>query len=302
MSVQRQRSSDPLRAMHERAGAAGAECLATEWLGSNHRYRFRCPLGHEWSRTSRAQNKNPRCLHCSRAEASLAQRAPDIFGRIVQAAKDRGGACKSGSYQGSYARYSFVCAEGHSWAAPGYRILSGTWCRTCSYTSRRGIPKSAEEREKVSNSKRMANGLERLQAIASSRGGICLSDGYRGCRAKYRFRCANGHEFEAAGNNVTTHGSWCRQCAVDARRLSLDDAHSEAKARGGLCLSEQYVNVNSALVWSCDRGHVWKAPLSDIRTKGHWCKLCADMAKITNRHSKARAKYRDAGRKLMTSM
>mgnify|MGYP001495058684 CR=1 FL=1 len=110
-----ERAKDPLRAMHERARDAGTECLATEWLGCSHHYRFRCPLGNEWLRTSNLQRRNARCLRCSRAEAGLAQRDAGIFDRIVQAAIDRGGACQTSNYQGAYARYNFVCASGHNW-------------------------------------------------------------------------------------------------------------------------------------------------------------------------------------------
>lgn len=294
-----ERSPDPLRAMHERARAAGVECLDAEWLGCGRHYRFRCQLGHEWRRTAQVQRNNPRCPQCSRALASSAQRKEGIFTRILQAAKDRGGVCVTPEYLGAQARYSFVCAEGHSWEAPAYHVVaSGTWCRKCAYAARRGIAKTADAREKIALAKRLDDGLQRLQAFAASRGGVCLSGEYAGCRMKYRFRCGQGHEFETLGNNVSVHGTWCRECVNDLRRLSLDDARREAQARGGHCLSGTYVNTRTRMVWQCHRGHEWKASFAGVR-RGNWCKQCASLALISNRKSKARLKYLDAGAKLV---
>jgi hypothetical protein len=46
-----------------------------------------------------------------------------------------------------------------------------------------------------------------------------------------------------------------------------------AVARGGDCLSMEYITGHSKLNWICANGHKWSATYSDIQ-KGHWCPRC----------------------------
>lgn len=135
-----------------------------------------------------------------------------------------------------------------------------------------------------------------MQAV-EARGGRCLTDRYLGGHALHRFSCAASHEWETAASNVLA-GSWCVTCHRHSHRHSLEDAQSAAQARGGRCLSAQYVNSRSYLIWECDRGHTWRAPLATIRNHCCWCAQCAHLARISSRTSKARVRYTDAGKHL----
>lgn len=42
----------------------------------------------------------------------------------------------------------------------------------------------------------------------------------------------------------------------------------------GECLSTEYINTRTKLLWKCQYGHCWKAPSSSIRI-GRWCPYCA---------------------------
>jgi len=53
----------------------------------------------------------------------------------------------------------------------------------------------------------------------------------------------------------------------------LQEVNELAKARGGKCLSKQYINAHTKMKWKCDRGHVWEAP-SDYIQAGSWCPEC----------------------------
>lgn len=86
--------------------------------------------------------------------------------------------------------------------------------------------------------RRTAKRLAELHAMAVAQGGVCLSDDYGGMRARYRFRCAQGHKWEAADCNVL-NGTWCRRCAGAAgmkrsawalRRCARRVVHN-----GGIC-------------------------------------------------------------------
>lgn len=56
------------------AGATGVECLDTEWLGAEHRYRLRCTHGHEWRRRGDALQQNPLCPAALRVSPSAYRR------------------------------------------------------------------------------------------------------------------------------------------------------------------------------------------------------------------------------------
>jgi hypothetical protein len=59
------------------------------------------------------------------------------------------------------------------------------------------------------------------------------------------------------------------------RKLTLAQVQSDARRRGGRCLSETYVDSLTLLEWQCAQGHRWRAVAHSIR-QGHWCKRCAD--------------------------
>jgi hypothetical protein len=58
--------------------------------------------------------------------------------------------------------------------------------------------------------------LEEVRAVATSRGGKCLSKAYLGSQIKLRFECAKGHVWKAAPA-VIKQGGWCRICSIAGR-------------------------------------------------------------------------------------
>lgn len=269
-------------AVHELASAAKLTCLDDEWLGARHGYLFRCEQGHEAARRLDGLKTKPFCGVCARQER-------DRSGPLAALHRDAAGVgitCLDTEWRGAHHSYRFRCAEGHEWT----RTQAGSWkgrgCPVCTRAA------SNQRRHKQEN-------LIRLQDIALAHGGTCLSTQYSGVNVKYEFRCSAGHEW-AALPSVLFSGSWCKRCYFDSRLLGIEQAHEAAKARGGRCLSDQYVTSLSKLTWLCHRGHEWKAPLSAIKV-GKWCKRCASMDQIRSANSKARIRYRDAGARLLDS-
>jgi hypothetical protein len=64
------------------------------------------------------------------------------------------------------------------------------------------------------------------------------------------------------------------------KKLSLYPFASIAKARGGQCISNYYVNSTICLRWRCAMGHIWNAAPASIR-KGSWCPDCAGVRRLT---------------------
>lgn len=182
------------------AASHGGECLSPVYLGTQTAHRFRCAKGHEWE--ARPSNIAPGpgnartgtwCPFCKpgRIGASNRKHTTDAMRKL---AAERGGEFLSTEFRSVNERYLWRCAVGHEWSAAPVDIMKGTWCRRCMLASRRHT-------------------LEDLSELARSRGGQCLSDEYRGSQQKHRWRCANGHEWEARPDNIRNSGSWCPRCA-----------------------------------------------------------------------------------------
>ena len=58
------------------------------------------------------------------------------------------------------------------------------------------------------------------------------------------------------------------------KKLPIEEMRCLAGNRGGKCLSSEYVNARTKLIWECNIGHTWRAIPANIK-KGHWCPICA---------------------------
>lgn len=130
-----------------------------------------------------------------------------------------------------------------------------------------------------------------MKKIAVSRGGLCLSDSYITAKTKIRWRCKGGHEWTASPDSVK-HGAWCPKCAVKAngikKRLTIEELKKIAISRGGLCLSETYVNAKTKLHWRCKENHERVSTPLSVKYAGTWCPICAIEVR-TNKKVYARA-------------
>ena len=114
--------------------------------------------------------------------------------------------------------------------------------------------------------------LAQLSLMAQERGGKCLSNEYINSTSYLLFRCEYGHEWNSRPDNFR-RGSWCKTCADNAKRLTIEDMHQIAKERNGKCFSNKYVNSKTKLNWQCSEGHEWSAVPSSVM-KGSWCPTC----------------------------
>lgn len=55
--------------------------------------------------------------------------------------------------------------------------------------------------------------------------------------------------------------------------LSISEMHLLAKSKNGKCLSKQYINSYTKLIWECSEKHQWEAT-SNLIKSGSWCKQC----------------------------
>jgi hypothetical protein len=121
-----------------------------------------------------------------------------------------------------------------------------------------------------------------MQRIAKERGGACLSTSYKNGRTPLLWVCKHGHHWKASPGKVKSgtrrKGTWCRECYNWRRRFhakhSIEAMRELAKARGGACLSTEYVSSKAKLIWQCAALHRWQARPGSL-IQGTWCSACA---------------------------
>lgn len=183
----------------------------------------------------------------------------DPLEELRNLARAKGGECLSTVYINKDTKLSWRCSEGHEWEMPAGAVRnSGQWCPRCGIKRR-------------SDAQRLS--IDDMHALAHSRGGLFVSDRYEGANTKHRWRCAEGHEWEALPTNIK-RGSWCPICAGHAP-LTLEELRSIAVAKGGLCLSDRYLGTDKKLRWRCSRSHEFEATPYHIKHKNQWCPICA---------------------------
>lgn len=249
--------SGTLAAMQRIAQSRGGACLSQTYVNSTTKLTWRCAEGHVWEALPRSvcSPRNTWCPVC------YWKGKRDTLENMKRLAAERGGRCLATSYVNGVTRLEWMCASGHTWMATPAAIKQGSWCPVCA--------------------KARFPTLDTMMEVAEQRGGVCLSERYINNATPLRWRCARGHEWMATPFSVQ-QGTWCRQCFWDGMRGSLAEMQAVAAARGGRCLSQQYVDSQTRLTWECHRGHTWQAIPNAVK-QGRWCPLCANLERSKQR-------------------
>ena len=222
----------------------GGQCLSSEYVSNKTKLKWECAKGHQWEAIPSSIKRGSWCLVCAGNLQSTIEEMQDI-------AKERGGKCLSFEYVNTHTKLQWECSESHQWKAVPSHIKQGQWC-----------PKCAGKNPTI----------EEFQTIAKKRGGKCLSSEYVNAHTKLKWECSAGHQWEATPDKIK-RGSWCPDCA-GKRPGTIEEMQTIAEAKGGKCLSIDYVNAHTKLQWQCSAGHQWGAQPSNIKT-GHWCPDCS---------------------------
>ena len=244
-----------LEQMKEIAESRGGDCLSARYGNTATKLQWRCTNGHEWKATPLQVKKGHWCPVCAR----VARLTLPLLQRI---AAHKGGFCLSLAYVNSSLPVRWKCAAGHEWLARAHSIRAGYWCPACAHNRRLE--------------------LEEMRQIARARGGRCLSTSYKNGSTPLLWVCKHGHHWKACAANVKSgprrKGSWCRECYNERRRfherLTITAMRDLAIARGGSCLSAEYLGSKFKLTWKCELGHRWQAAPSYV-VQGNWCPVCA---------------------------
>ena len=236
----------------------GGKCLSTEYRNVRTKLLWKCRKGHEWAATPDNVKRGSWCPTCARASA--AEKLKLSIEEMQSIARQHGGECLSTTYVNTGTKLRWRCKHGHRWQAVPGSIKKGHWCPIC-------------RRHRAGKKRRLT--LEEMQEIAKNRGGKCLSENYE-VGKKLKWQCKNGHVWEATPSKIK-FGTWCPICGnitgTKKRSLTIESMQKLAADRGGECLSKEYVNSQTNLLWGCKYGHQWRARPNAIRL-GSWCPEC----------------------------
>jgi len=239
--------------MQEIAALRGGKCLSKNYKGSLTKLIWRCEKGHIWDMTPAIVNQGGWCRQCNAAKRQRLN-----LEEMQKIAENKGGRCISDNYLNCTTKLEWQCKEGHIWKTQPAYVKQGTWCPYCGGTKKATI--------------------EKMQEIAQSRGGKCLSKEYINNRTKLKWQCSQKHIWEARPGDVQ-QGAWCPYCAGVAKP-TIEEIKEMAEKVGGKCLSTDYTNTNTKLKWQCHLGHMWySTPHSMIA--GAWCPYCYGNVKLT---------------------
>ncbi|RHZ67239.1 hypothetical protein Glove_302g76 [Diversispora epigaea] len=232
----------------ELARNKNGECLSEKYINNRSPLLWRCDKGHEWTTNFISiKYKNTWCPDC-------AHRRPLTLKIAKQIANNKNGECLSTEYKNCDTNLLWRCIKGHEWYARLSSIKRGQWCPHCMGVT----PHTFED----------------AKQIAYNRNGKCLSTEYKNCDTKLLWCCVKGHKWYASFNKVNKHNTWCPHCVGNVR-YTLEVAKQIAVSRNGECLSTEYINTRSDLLWKCTNGHLWNAPLWNIKIRGTWCPYCS---------------------------
>lgn len=116
----------------------------------------------------------------------------DWYKRIVAHVEAKGGKVISDHYERMHAKMVFQCKERHEFSSRVHDVWNGSWCPECA------------------GNKRLT--VDRLQAVAASKGGRLVTPGYLGINVHHTWSCSAGHRFSRTPLNVIHFGAWCREC------------------------------------------------------------------------------------------
>jgi hypothetical protein len=115
--------------------------------------------------------------------------------------------------------------------------------------------------------------------IAELKGGECLSEEYKSCKIKLKWKCSNNHIFEACIDSIKYKNTWCKICSGYIQ--NIEECQEYARSKGGKCLTKIYKDSKTIMEWQCKDGFKWKTSYNSMKNQSHWCPHCVGQARLT---------------------
>jgi hypothetical protein len=172
---------------HDLAKSRNGKCLSKTYENGS-KIEWQCQHGHAWTSQYRVIKRGSWCPECSyeKKRLSLEQIKKEVQQKF-------NGKCLSKTYKNNLQKLTWQCKHGHTWQATYGNIQNhNRWCPHC-----------------AGNAKLT---LKKMQEVAHSRGGKCLSKNYKNNHTKLKWKCFAGHKWTSRPNDVLQKGHWCPHC------------------------------------------------------------------------------------------
>ena len=239
----------------------GGRCLSGAYENMFALMLWECKCGNTWKASlNNVKNNKSWCPICAYKKNGDRAKSKDGLSKAIAAAEKHGGICLSNEYTGMSHPMRWQCKSGHEWSSKLAAVLRGHWCFKCA----RNIPT-----------------IKDMRNLAKLMGGFCLSSKYIDSHHDLMWKCRNeSHkEWHASSSNIKK-GTWCPECAYDLRRLTIRDCQACAEKNRGECISAEYKNARTKLLWQCSAGHTFEMTFDAVKNVGQWCPKCAGVAKL----------------------
>jgi len=164
-------------------------------------------------------------------------------------------------YVGTHEKLLIRCDKGHEYMVTWNHFNKGSRCLGCSINQKLMIEFIKEE------TKRLEPNYE------------CISDVYLNSKTKLKFRCNYGHEYSVRWRSFR-RGNRCTVCTNikrgNKKRLTIDFVKKETErvAPGYECISNEYFDNSTKLLFRCDKGHEFLSAWNNLYSK-HRCPECS---------------------------
>ncbi|MDA1531110.1 zinc-ribbon domain-containing protein [Bacillus cereus group sp. TH260-2LC] len=170
------------------------KCLSKVYENVDAKMLWECSEGHRWESSAYSIKNGAWCSKC--ATKRNADKRRGTIEEMYLIANERGGKCLSDNYINNHTPLEWECSKGHRWMSTANTIKNGSWCRKCN------VKKNADRQRKS---------IEDMQKLAAKKNGECLADAYVNAHTKLKWKCSEGHIWEAKPNNIQ-QGKWCPIC------------------------------------------------------------------------------------------
>lgn len=264
----------------------GGECKSTEYVNARTNMVWECRTHGMWeSCFYHMVNTKQWCKQCGYDKALI----KEFDKQAEQYASSKGGSCilPEDRKVKTATMIEWKCSnlEHKKWIGTFRNVvIKGGWCPYCA--------------GKFSQNEY----LEKAKEYALTKNGQCLSNEYLDQKEKMIWSCNTHGIWEESYKNVIARNLWCSKCRnILTPAEYLEKARQHAINKDGLCLSVEYIDQKSKIIWSCNTHGQWESDYGNIVVNDRWCPECFKKEKQLSCLSKAHEYAKSLGGECLTT-
>ncbi len=241
-------------------------CLSKKELCKTNQCFWKCsnPNHAPWKSSVKSVTEGHWCRKC--ADENNKKYSIEFLNKFVK--EKYNGRCLSTECPNATTKLEWKCdnPDHPSWFTTAFAVAkTGSWC-----------PKCAVDKNKVKLRKYSIGDFQKF--AKEKHHGQCLSTEFKSVNSPLEWKCNNPDHpsWFALPTNILI-GRWCPKCAIEKRKLSLEDCQKFAiEKHHGQCLSTGYVNATTKMEWKCNNPDhpSWFATANSVMNNGTWCRQC----------------------------